>query len=260
MRTSFVTATLSLSVHAAVATALLWPARTPPSPADPAPRLAGETFELPAPETTVVPLANASPSPDTVAPAATEIDAPEAPARPRPPARATHRPERPSHAGRPSGGRARPSADDGAPGGTSAKGLYGAVGDRSASDLATAFIRGFSLASSADPLWTSAPLGGAGEATVTITLDASGHVAGSEVSGAPSRALASGVRRTIALIEDRPFVAKGKVTRLHLSATVSTDTSGGFGVGPGGSEDKREGTSWFRLASGRRVDLHVRVR
>jgi len=260
-----ITFVLSLGVHVAVAAALLVPEvperRTAEELADPSPQLAGETFELPAPDTEDVPLANASPSPDENA-AAAAAEPGDAPARPQAPPRA--RPgERPSRAGRPSAGRADPGRADGTPTGGQAR-LYGAVGDRSAADLATAFTRGFPQAASADPVWRTAPLGSAGEADVVITLDESGHIADVQVLGAPSTALARGIRRTLALVKGRPFVAKSKTTRLHLRASVSADSvhDGLHGdvFAIGGSFAGAEGNAFFALAIGRRIDLRVRVR
>jgi len=242
---------------------LLRPGTRPDPPTDPAPQLAGETFELPAPETAEVPLSNASPSPESVStPAPPEED--DAPARPTPPITGK-RAARPSHPGRPSGGRAASDVADGASGTTgTAPALYGAVGERSAADLATAFTRGFPQAASADPAWRSAPLGSAGDADVILTLDESGRIVDTQILGSPSSALASAVRRTLALIKGRPFVAKGKVTKLHLVAVVSTDSvhDGLHGdvFAIGGSFTGAEGNAFFALAIGRRIDVRVRAK
>jgi len=259
-----VTLGLSLALHAATAAFFFVPRTSSPAPApadDPAPQLAGETFELPAPDTADTPLANASPSPNAVAaPAPAEVG--DAPAHPTPPAHARSG-ARPSHQGRPSAGKAAASADDGAAGQSGAGGLYGAVGDRSAADLASAFTRGFPQAASGDPAWRTVPLGAAGEAVVTLTLDETGHIADVAVTGTPSGALAAGVRRTLTLIRARPFTARTKTTRLRLSATVSADTvhDGLHGdvFAIGGSMASGEGAAFFALAIGRRIDLRVRV-
>lgn len=252
---------MSLVAHGAVAALLLMPRgealSLPRSPLDPAPELAGETFELPAPESTETPLANASPSPDTNA-APDPVDFPDAPARPRPPARA--RPaERPSHQGRPSAGHAEPGQNDAATGSTGSGAMFGAVGDRSAADLTRAFTRGFPQAASGDPAWRSVPFGSAGEATLVLTLDDAGRIADVQVLGSPGAALAQGIRRTMALIKGRPFVARGKVTRLRLSATVSPNTvpdglhGDVFAIGAGDDD------GFFALSVGRRIDLRVRA-
>jgi hypothetical protein len=254
---------LSIAAHVAIAGALLLPRGVPADPggppADPAPALAGETFELPAPDTQEAPLANASPSPDDVgAPAPAE--AADAPARPRPP-RSGKAAARPSNAARPSAGHT--AAGDGDEGGASGTGLtFGAVGDRSASDLLTAITHGFAQGASGDPAWRSAPLGSAGEATLVLTLDESGHLESEQLLGSPGPALASGIRRTLALVRGRPFIARGKVTRLHLAASVSSDSvhdaTGGDVFAIGRSVAGGEGHGWFALAIGRRIDLRVR--
>jgi hypothetical protein len=138
------------------------------------------------------------------------------------------------------------------------------VGDRSASDLATAFTRGFPQAASADPAWRSASFGTAGEADVVLTLDESGHIEGTQVLGAPTPALSGGIRRTLALINGRTFVTRGRVTKLHVTAVVSADSvhDGLHGdvFAIGGSFAGGEGSAFFALAIGWRVDLRVRAR
>lgn len=262
-----VTIGASLALHGAAAAVLTIPSlghhrEKEEAPADPAPAFAGETFELPAPPTTDdAPLANASPSPDTTA-APAPIDVGDAPARPTPPAQAKPA-ARPSHRGRPSGGHTA-STENGQAGGTGGPGLYGAVGDRSAVGLGAAFTSAFSQVASADPAWAKAPFGAAGEATVTITLDESGHIEGHSITGAPSAALAGSVRSILTLIKGRSFVAKGKVTQLVVSAKVTAGTPGNdpnsileIGVTP---FEGNAGAAWFVLGVGRRVDLSLRVR
>lgn len=255
---------LSLFAHGATAAYFFWPHGAPEAAAvdrDPPPQNAGETFELPAPETVDTPLSNASPSPDTNAESA-PVEFPDAPARPTPPSKAELA-SRPSHQGRPSAGHAPPGQADNAPGSTGSTALFGAVGDRSAADLANAFTHDFPQAASGDPVWRSAPLGAAGEATVIMTLDDSGHIADVQILGNPSGPLAQGIRRTMTLIKGRPFVAHGKVTKLRLTASVSADTvhDGLHGdvFAIGASLTQGEGSAFFALNVGRRVDLRVRA-
>lgn len=253
-----VTISLSVGLHVAVAAAF-FVHRDPQRPDDPAPALAGETFELPAPDTQEAPLTNASPSPDEVGqPAPTE--AADAPAKPMPP-RIGKVAARPSNAGRPSAG--RESAGEGETGGTSSNGLtFGATGDRSATDLLTAITHGFAQGASGDAAWRTAPLGSAGDATLTITLADDGRIESESVSGNASPALSSGIRRTMALIRSRPFVAKGRLTKLHLTATITSDSvhdnSGSDVFAIGRSVAGGEGHGWFALSVGRRIDLRVR--
>jgi hypothetical protein len=253
---------LSLVAHGAV-TAVLFAHLAPPAHApalDPAPQNAGETFELPAPESAATPLANASPSPDANA-ASAAVESPDAPARPIPPSKA--RPaSRPSNQGRPSAGHAAPSTTESSPGSSGPEALFGAVGERSATELARAFTLDFPQAASGDPLWQSAPLGPGGQATVVMTLDESGHLVDTQVVGSPGAPLAAGIRRTIALIKGRPFVAHGKVTKLVLTVTVSADNvhdglhGDVFAIGHAFASG--EGSGFFALNIGRRIDLRVR--
>ena len=141
--------------------------------------------------------------------------------------------------------------------------MFGALGDRSAADLARAFTRDFPQAASGDAVWRTAPLGAAGEATVVLTLDDAGHIADVQVLGNPSGPLAAGIRRTVTLIKGRPFIARSKVTKLRLTATVSSDTvhDGLHGdvFAIGGSFAVGEGSAFFALNVGRRIDLRVRL-
>lgn len=247
-----------MGAHTAIAAALLASRLPPAAPDDPSPLLAGETFELPAPETAEVPTSNAAPSPENVgAPAvAGNEDAPS------PPVQGKH-PAPTSHPRRPSVGQTDAGQAESAPRSTaSTPGLYGAVGERSAADLATAFTRGFPQAASADPAWRTVQLGPAGQADVVLTIDDSGHIESTRVLGSPSEALASAIRRTLALIKGRAFVARAKVTTLHLVAVVNRDTvhDGLHGdvFAIGGSFSGAEGSAFFALAIGRRIDVHVR--
>ena len=77
---SWWTLSASVAAHVALAAVLLAHPAEPAAPepsSEPAPALAGETFELPAPDTQDVPLANASPSADEeAAPAPPEASRP----------------------------------------------------------------------------------------------------------------------------------------------------------------------------------------
>jgi hypothetical protein len=137
------------------------------------------------------------------------------------------------------------------------------VGERSAVDLATAFTRGFPQAASADPVWATVPFGSAGEATVTITIDATGHVTDVAVTSAPTP-LRAGIARTVALIRARSFTSRAATTRLVISAHVSPDQvhDGLHGdvFALGGSFTGGQGNAFFALNIGRRVDLTIRAR
>jgi len=141
--------------------------------------------------------------------------------------------------------------------------FFGAVGDRAAVDLATAFTRGFPQAASADPAWATAPFGAAGEAVVTLQIDGDGALIDAKVDGSPSAPLRAGIARTVALLRTRAFTAHGPVTRLQATARVTPDEvhDGLHGevFAIGGSFDARLGSAFFALAIGRRVDLQVRT-
>lgn len=261
---------LSLTAHGAALGAFFLPrpaahvqAPTEES-APPEPRgLEGDSFEIPAP--------NAEADDLPQAPNGASPRAPEPPSPNGPPARAAHAPSAEGDAPRkPEGGhpgaRDAPRPAGSAEGGEGGEGpaVYGAAGDRSAVDLATAVTRGFPQAASADPQWATVPIGPGGEATLVLTLDETGKLQASEVTGSPSPALAEGIRRTLALVRGRSFTARGRVTKLHLVATISPDTvhDGLHGdvFAIGGSYTGNEGQAFFALAIGRRVDLRVRPR
>lgn len=251
---------VSLAAHVAAA-ALTWLTWHTPSSADPAPLLAGETFELPAPPTTALASIPTSPLPVTTS-ATAPADASGSREEAATPSRGHRAPAAPHVARSPlASGHADPDVSGGAS--TTAL-LFGAVGDRSAADLRAAFTRGFPQAASADPLWQTAPFGSAGEADVLIVLDASGHIERSTILGTPSPALASALGRTLALVKGRPFVAKGRTTTLHFAARVTSDDvhDGLHGdvFAIGGSFAGDEGHAFFALSIGRRIDVRIRAK
>lgn len=251
VKTKLAPLVLSFAAHAAAVLALVAPGsgrstRTDAPAAEAKPALGGETFELPAPDTLAAP--RAAP-PETLALPAPAVGPGESMPRavPRAAARA-HARSTPPGAGATSEATAPPS-------------LFGALGDRSATDLPEAFTRGFPQAASADPVWRSTALGDAGRAVVVLEIDGDGHLTSSRIEGAPSPALTSAIRRTLALLGTRPFVARARTTRLVLDARVSADEipDGLHGdvFAIGGSFAGRTGHAFFALAIGRRVDLTV---
>lgn len=261
---------ISLLAHGAVAAVLLLPRLRDGLPeADPPPQNAGETFELPSPEIDVPRLVNASPSP------AIPQGPPPSPSVPEGAVEASKRvPAKPepdpgtAREARASAGRAprapdSKTASDMQPPSSASPSLYGALGDRSAADISRAFTRDFPQAASGDEIWQSTPLGAAGDATLILTLDESGHIENWNVVGRPTTALTQGIRRTMTLLKARAFVAKARVTRLRLVATVTADNvhDGLHGevFAIGGSFHEGEGTAFFALNVGRRIDLRVRA-
>jgi hypothetical protein len=146
--------------------------------------------------------------------------------------------------------------------------LFGAVGERYATDLATTFTRAFAQAGSAEPIWGSVPLGHAGRAEVTLVLDDDGHLTGTDIAGAPSLALRKSVERTLALLGPRAFTSRGAVTRLGVLARVSRDgvhdgLHGDMFALSAGSFSGTTGAAFFAgpgsAGLGRRVDVEVRL-
>jgi hypothetical protein len=252
----------SFVAHVAVAAAVARAGRVAAPEAsteETAPVLAGDTFEVneegdPGEESTATSTSIPTSTATATASAGANASAggEEIPARPSA-RRARRRPARATTATAP--------GDDGAGG---SPGLFGAAGDRTAVDLATAFTRGFPQAASADSIWATVPFGSAGEADVTLVLDESGKLAGQTISPGASPALSRGIARTLALIGGRAFTAHGPKTRLHVSATVSRDVvhDGLHGdvFAIGGSFVRAEGSAFFALNVGRRIDLRVTSR
>ena len=267
MRRFAICTAAALQLHVAIAAGAVFLAgRAQGAPAetvieiDPSPPLAGTLVDIPGDDDheadevrggdrAETAAAHAPPAPPT--PAAVDPRAPGA--HPRPASAANANAAAPKNAS--SSG---PSSTE-----AHTAGLFGAVGDRSAADLATAFTRGFPQAASTDPQWTSTALGNAGSADVVITLDDGGHVASTEIRGAPTAALRSGITRTMALIGRRAFTSHGRVTTLHLTSKVSKDEvhDGLHGeVFAIGASFTGAGDAFFALAIGRRIDLHISAR
>lgn len=146
--------------------------------------------------------------------------------------------------------------------------LFGAVGVRYATDLATTFTRAFPQASSADAIWNAAPLGSTGTADVTLVLDEGGHLVSHEIDGAPSPALRRGIERTLLLLGSRSFTARGATTRLRVTARITRDVvhdglHGDVFALSGGSFSGDVGTAFFALPGaggpGRRIDVELRL-
>jgi hypothetical protein len=147
--------------------------------------------------------------------------------------------------------------------------MFGAVGVRFASDLATTFTRAFPQAASADPIWTEAAFGATSTAELTLVLDDEGHLARTTVTGSPSPALRRGIDRTLGLLgTGRAFTAHGVVTRIRLTSRVSRDDvhdglHGDVFALSGGSFSGDVGSAFFALpptgGPGRRIDVELRL-
>jgi hypothetical protein len=245
-------AVLSLALHAAALGTTLRRSTTPSAEApklEPSAPIVGETLDV---EPSSVPIhldeqSASSPASGDVVPAA---------------------PAEPAAAPGPGPGRAAHPTSPGAAAPASAPAIFGAVGIRYATDLATTFTRGFPQAASADAIWSSAPFGSAGTAEVSLTIDETGHLTSSAIVGSPSTALRKGIQRTLVMLGPRTFTARGAVTRLRVTARVSpNDVHDGlhgdvFALGlSGGSFSGNAGTAFFALpgAAARRVDVELRL-
>jgi hypothetical protein len=236
----YVPLAISVTVHAAVGTLAVRTVRLPAS--SPPPNATdvggGDSFDVPE----EMPLAQVD------EPSGTPVPPGEALGPTRPVGRVTR--------GR--GGRGASTPSEAAP-----LTAFGAVSERGSVDLATAFTRAFPQAASTDPVWTRVAIGPAGEADLVLDIDEAGALVASQIAGSPSAAFRAGIARTLALIGAREFTSGGPRTRLHLVATVSPDDihDGLHGdvFAIGGSFVASEGSAFFALAIGRRIDLRVHV-
>jgi hypothetical protein len=144
---------------------------------------------------------------------------------------------------------------------------FGAVGERGAVEIVPFFQRAFVQMASADPVWTKASFGTAGSTTLTLTIDGSGHLTGSNLGAGAGAALASSIARTLPLLAHRSFTAKGARSVLNLTAHVSPDAvhdglhGNVFAIGVTSADGSgASGTAWFSLTSGRRINLTIRAR
>ena len=249
---------LSLALHAAAYRAALRAGEAPHAQAF-APSsqgLAGETLDVePAPAAPDESEESDETPPATTAPRAAS------PTRPTPPAPGPGTPPRATG----------PSAASSAAAMAAARpALFGAVGVRFASDLATTFTRAFPQAASADPVWPTVPFGATSAAELTLALDDDGHLVRSAIGGAPSAALRRGIERTLALLgSGRAFTAHGAVTRMRIASRVSRDDvhdgfHGDVFALSGGSFSGEVGSAFFALppgagGPGRRIDVELRL-
>ena len=139
-------------------------------------------------------------------------------------------------------------------------GLFGAVGDRAAADLATAFVRGFPQVASVDAAWAHVPFGPLASAVIELQLTEEGKIESYRVLSAPAP-LDRALERTVGLLKGRKFTSRGAKTKLVLKCVVSSDTvhDGLHGevFAVGASFVGKSGNAFFALASGRRVDVDV---
>jgi hypothetical protein len=223
----------SLALHAGLGVSGVWLARHAKLPATPPPTCAGETFDI----------APVDDSPRETVPVMTDI-ATEQPGV----GEASHpRPKLETHGDNHSASAEPPLT-------------YGAVGDRSAASVIVAVSRGFPQAASTDVVWRTEPFGDAGSATLEIEIAEDGSLVRWSLGPGASAALRQAMVRTMAFIESRTFIARGRVTKLHISGRVTADAvrDGTDAVYAIHSEHEGDAASaYFSLSSGRRVDLVI---
>lgn len=185
-----------------------------------------------------------------------------APAPEAQPVKAPEKAEGPGKSAPPPPAARPPSGGGGEQGGGQSvnAGLFGAVGDRAAADLATAFVRGFPQVASVDPAWGHVPFGALASAVIELQLTEEGKIESHRVLSAPAP-LDRALERTVGLLKGRKFTSRGAKTKLVLRCVVSSDTvhDGLHGevFAVGASFVGKTGNAFFALASGRRVDVDV---
>jgi hypothetical protein len=208
--------------------------------------VAGETFEVPELETPPEETSRAS---DTI-----EIDRePEGASASAPASETATAPEAASATASASARRGGKGHQASAPAPPPPPPLYGAVGDRAASDLVTSFNRAFPSAVSGDPQWDRVPVGFYAGGDVTFVLAPDGTLTGATVSANAAPLFRTALLRTFELLKHRVFTAKEATTRLHMVLRVSDQLTnhGAFTI---------DARGWFELRSGRRVTAKVTER
>lgn len=152
---------------------------------------------------------------------------------------------------------------------------YGAEGTANGvRSIGKAFTRAIPPATSRDRAWTTLPFGAAGTLTIEITIDEDGHISQTEPKGTerPPHLLRL-VDRTVLLLKGGRFalsrdgVSTGTET-LRLDAEITSgppsdnelaNPADPFELGFEPPTDKRPGRAFFRLASGRRIEVRVKL-
>jgi hypothetical protein len=147
-------------------------------------------------------------------------------------------------------------------------GSFGAEGAASVRDLGRAFTRAIPPAGQADLAWSALPAGDAGSIDVTLEIDETGHITGMKPPEAdPPRQLLALVKRTLILLEAGTFaihsgaVSAGvEVLRVHVTLRDGEPgAEAGSATGLSFAYERGKGTATFTQASGRRVEVSVKV-
>lgn len=149
---------------------------------------------------------------------------------------------------------------------------FGAAGTAGVRNLARAFTRAVPVAASDPALWQPLPLGPAGDITLAIRVDDDGRIASAVPQGDQVPAhLGQLADRTVRLLRSGRFALRdgqtgAGVQTLRISVTLTQeevpmpDSPGGaFALGFEPPWKGRPGRAYFTLASGKHVEVTVRV-
>ena len=233
-----------------------------------------ESSPAPAPAAANEPEPHATPAPMTEAEVSLALPKPA----PKPKPRATRHPAQATEAAASASASAAPgSSSEAAPG---ASGGTGKTGGQSGSapdapaNLAKAFTKAVTAATSRDPLWDELPTGEVGVVEVVITVDDEGHITASsqrDEKHVPSP-LDRLVRRTLALLRTGRFAlsqsdARAGSETLRIAVTLSSgepeedydDPRHTVSLGFDPPSSAKAGRAYFVHASGRHFDAKVSI-
>ena len=161
-----------------------------------------------------------------------------------------------AEAGRPAGGSGPFGAEGGAPG---------------VRDLVRSFVRVLPIVASADPVWSTLPLGVAGGADVTLTLDDEGRASVAPFASSVPTYLRRLVNKGLSVMSSGRFAvgaqSAGASQRIHIGITLAQlnppaadqmSSGGAFGLRFEPPDEHHVSRAFFTLASGRRVEVTVR--
>jgi hypothetical protein len=156
--------------------------------------------------------------------------------------------------------------------GSASAGTFGAEGAAAGvRDLVRSFVRAMPLVASADPVWSTLPLGPAGSAELTLGLNGEGKpFAAQPLESAPVH-LRRLVMKTLAVMASGRFApppsdAPAAEQKLRIAVALTQQEAPQGDVGSGGAfalrfepaDAQHVSRAFFTLSSGRRVEVSVR--